>query len=86
IDYAHNEASVESLLTTILEYNPKRIVCRHAAEVNGALIAEVGTAFTQMRGVVNLYEPDDYHPSEAGSVLAAAVIARAIEAHERSRA
>ena len=27
IDYAHNEASVESLLTTILEYNPKRIVC-----------------------------------------------------------
>lgn len=27
IDYAHNAASVESLLTTICEYNPKRIVC-----------------------------------------------------------
>ncbi len=27
IDYAHNEVSVQSLLTTILEYKPKRIVC-----------------------------------------------------------
>lgn len=27
IDYAHNEASVESLLSTILQYNPKRIIC-----------------------------------------------------------
>lgn len=27
IDYAHNAASVESLLTTIREYNPPRIVC-----------------------------------------------------------
>ena len=27
IDYAHNAASTESLLTTILEYKPKRIVC-----------------------------------------------------------
>ncbi len=27
IDYAHNAASVESLLTTIKEYNPPRIVC-----------------------------------------------------------
>lgn len=27
IDYAHNAASVESLLTTIREYNPKRVVC-----------------------------------------------------------
>lgn len=27
IDYAHNEASVESLLTTILAYKPGRIVC-----------------------------------------------------------
>lgn len=27
IDYAHNAASVESLLTTIREYKPKRIVC-----------------------------------------------------------
>lgn len=27
IDYAHNEVSVESILTTIKEYAPKRIVC-----------------------------------------------------------
>ena len=27
IDYAHNAMSVESLLTTMREYNPKRIVC-----------------------------------------------------------
>ena len=27
IDYAHNAMSLESLLTTIKEYNPKRIVC-----------------------------------------------------------
>lgn len=27
IDYAHNEASVQSLLTTILEYKPTRIIC-----------------------------------------------------------
>lgn len=27
IDYAHNEASVESLLTTILDYKPNRIIC-----------------------------------------------------------
>lgn len=27
IDYAHNAASVESLLTTIKEYHPKRIIC-----------------------------------------------------------
>lgn len=58
---------------------------RCAAQENVALMAEVGTAFTQMRGIVHLYEPDDYHPSEAGSVLAASVIARTIEVHERSR-
>lgn len=27
IDYAHNAVSVESLLTTVSEYNPKRIIC-----------------------------------------------------------
>jgi UDP-N-acetylmuramoyl-L-alanyl-D-glutamate--2,6-diaminopimelate ligase len=27
IDYAHNAMSLESLLTTIKEYNPKRLVC-----------------------------------------------------------
>ena len=50
-----------------------------AADANGALIAKVGSAFTSARNMVCLYEEDDYHPSEAGSVLAAATIARVIE-------
>ncbi|MBQ4089067.1 MAG: SGNH/GDSL hydrolase family protein [Clostridia bacterium] len=50
-----------------------------AAEENGALIAKVGTAFTAVRKNADLYENDDYHPSEAGSILAAATIARVIE-------
>jgi hypothetical protein len=51
-----------------------------AAAANGALVAQVGAAFDAVRKFVCLYEDDDYHPSEAGSVLAASVIARVIEA------
>lgn len=50
-----------------------------AAKENGALTADVGKAFTAIRGIVNLYEPDDYHPSAAGSMLAAHCIAKVIE-------
>ena len=50
-----------------------------AASENNALIAKVGAAFTGVRKMVDLYEDDDYHPSGAGSVLAAATIARVIE-------
>jgi len=50
-----------------------------AAKDNGALIANVGGAFTAMRSLAGLYEDDDYHPSTAGSLLAAATIARVIE-------
>ena len=52
---------------------------REAAAANGALVACVGEAFDAVRNFACLYEDDDYHPSEAGSVLAAAVIARVIE-------
>lgn len=55
-----------------------------AAEENGALIADVGKAFTAIRGIVNLYEDDDYHPSAAGSMLAAHTIANVIEEDRRS--
>lgn len=34
IDYAHNAVSVESLLTTVKEYNPKRIICVYGAGGN----------------------------------------------------
>ena len=50
-----------------------------AAAANGALVACVGTAFDAVRKFVCLYEDDNYHPSEAGSVLAASVITRVIE-------
>ena len=52
---------------------------REAAELSGALMAKVGCAFTAVRDFAGLYEDDDYHPSEAGSVLAATTIARVIE-------
>jgi len=50
-----------------------------AAERNGALVADVGRAFDALRHLVSLYEDDDYHPSEVGSLLAAQAIARVIE-------
>ena len=50
-----------------------------AAERNGALVADVGRAFDALRHLVSLYEDDDYHPSEVGSLVAAQAIARVIE-------
>jgi len=49
-----------------------------AAEANNALIADVGLAFRDVRDIVELYCEDAFHPSPAGSVLAAATIAAAI--------
>ena len=53
-----------------------------AAERNGALIADVGRAFDALRHLVSLYEADDYHPSEVGSLVAAQAIARVIEQNQ----
>ena len=50
-----------------------------AAAESRTLIADVGKAFSAVRGIVDLYESDDFHPSAAGSVLAAETIARVIE-------
>lgn len=63
-----------------------------AAAANGALVADVGAVFFGVTngvagkdsakdfpcGAPDLLEADDYHPSTAGSVLAASVIARVI--------
>lgn len=49
-----------------------------AAENGGALAADVGVAFDKVRSIVDLYMEDDFHPSAAGSVLAAATIAETI--------
>lgn len=50
-----------------------------AAAEGGTLIADVGKAFAAVREFVDLIEPDDFHPSAAGSILAAETIARVIE-------
>ena len=54
-----------------------------AAETSGALTADVGIAFDKVRSVVELYMEDDFHPSAAGSVLAAATIAETIRKDHR---
>lgn len=54
---------------------------RLAAEENQALIAPVGQAFAAARAVTQLYDAGDhYHPSLAGSRLAAETIATVIRA------
>lgn len=84
--WAYREGS-EKLAATGLSYAEMATGLRagyhEAAKRNGALIADVGDAFTAMRGLAQLYEPDDYHPSEAGSLLVAAALARVIERHIR---
>lgn len=49
-----------------------------AAEKNDTLIADVGLAFDKIHEIVDMYMADDFHPSPAGSVLAAEEIARVI--------
>ena len=55
---------------------------RAAAEANNALVAPVGQAFAAARHVTNLYDADSYHPSPAGSRLAAETIAAVIRADQ----
>ena len=85
--WAYREGS-EKLTSTGMSYNEMAdglyASYHEAANENGALVADVGTAFTAMRGIVELYEPDDYHPSAAGSMLAAHTIAKVIEEDRRN--
>ena len=55
---------------------------RAAAEANGALIAAVGQAFAVARHTTGLYDTGHYHPSAAGSRLAAETIANVIRADQ----
>ena len=81
--WAYREGT-EKLATTGMTYDEldKALYDSYhaAAEAGGALIADVGVAFRAVREQVDVYEADDYHPSAAGSVLAASVIARTIDA------
>ena len=49
-----------------------------AGRANAAPVADVGERFTALRQILSLYEPDDYHPSEAGSALIAGVLAQTL--------
>ncbi len=54
---------------------------RAAAEANNALLAPVGQAFAAARHTAQLYDAGDhFHPSEAGSRIAAETIAAVIRA------
>ncbi len=55
--------------------------CRTAAQANGALLAKVGQAFHASED--DLLLPDDFHPNEKGTELAAKIIAGVILADER---
>ena len=55
---------------------------RAAAQAHGALIAPVGQAFAAARHLSHLYDADHYHPSAAGSQLAAETIAAVIRADQ----
>ena len=57
---------------------------RQAAQENHALLADVGRRFYELADTQNLYAPDGVHPTEAGSRLAAQVIATAIETHKEN--
>lgn len=68
IDYAHNAMSLESLLTTIREYNPKRLVCMFGCGGNRAKsrryeMGEVSSNFADLTVVTSdnprFEEPQD---------------------------
>ena len=87
--WAYREGS-EKLASTGMSYNQMDKAMHNsyhaAAQRNRALAADVGKAFTALRAMIDPYEKtDDYHPSEAGSMLAAHVIAKTLEDDWRSR-
>ncbi|MBQ6715003.1 MAG: SGNH/GDSL hydrolase family protein [Clostridia bacterium] len=86
--WAYKEGT-EKLTSTNLSYTEMADALRNnyqkAAESSGALMADVGTLFTKTRDIITPYEPDNYHPSEAGTALAAGEIARVILENEWKR-
>ena len=56
-----------------------------AAEQNDALIADVGKKFYELADSQNLYAENGCHPNEAGSRIAAEVIAEVISADRAAK-
>ena len=54
-----------------------------AAAQNNALVADVGQRFYELSETQELYAEDGCHPNEAGSRLAAEVIADVIATHQK---
>ncbi len=83
--WAYKE-NTEKLASTSLTYTEMADALRtnysKAAIETDSLMADVGTLFTKVRAIITPYEPDNYHPSEAGTVLAASEIARVIRENE----
>ncbi len=79
--WAYRDGSAK-LASTGLSYDAMQsaltAACRAAANANGALLAEAGQAFHASRE--DLLLDDDFHPSPAGTALAAQVIADVIRA------
>lgn len=81
--WAYEEGS-EKLAATGLSFDAMQQALtdgyRAAAQANNALLAPVGQAFAAARKLTGMYNPDHFHPSEAGSRLAAETIAAVIRA------
>ena len=56
-----------------------------AACENQALIADVGQRFYELSGTQNLYAADGVHPNEAGSRIAAEIIAAVINQYKEKQ-
>ena len=56
-----------------------------AAYETGAIVADAGRLFTAVRKTINPYGEDDYHPSQAGTALAAHAICSAIMQSEKTK-
>ena len=68
IDYAHNAMSLESLLTTLKEYNPKRLVCLFGCGGNRAKarrfeMGEISSKYADLT-VVTSDNPRDEEPQD----------------------
>ena len=67
-------------------YRQMTAAYQEAAQQNGALLADVGTAFYEKSEQELLYAEDGCHPNEAGSRLAAERIARVIWLDQQKKA
>lgn len=82
--YEEGSDTLASTGMTFFEMQRKLSAGYHtAAAANHGLLAPVGQVFAAARKAMNLYDAGDhYHPSAAGSRLAAETIAAAIQMHQ----